>query len=125
MLQFFIKSSNITRNKCIINGEDYYHLRSVRRVKPGDFIDLRSNQGILYKGRLIEIDAKSIVAEIVEIGEKIELPIKLTLYASMLKGKSFDLVLQKATEIGISRIIPVITERTIPIISGKEKKRRR
>jgi 16S rRNA (uracil1498-N3)-methyltransferase len=126
MPQFFIKSSDIIDNKCLIKGIDFRHLRKVRRVKPGDFIDLRSDSGFVYKGRICAINADSLTVEIVETKEHSSVvpDLNLILYASILKGKAFDLALQKAVETGVSKIVPVVTERTIPVIEKKNSSRK-
>lgn len=125
MPQFFIKSLNIYNNKYIIEGKDCHHLQKVRRVKPGDLIDLRGDDGILYKGRLIEVHPKSIIVEIIERFVNNKIDMHLSLYTGILKGKMFDFILQKAVEIGVERIVPVITERTVPIIDKSNNKRTR
>jgi 16S rRNA (uracil1498-N3)-methyltransferase len=127
MPQFFIKASNIIGNKCIIEDEDCYHLQRVRRAKAGDLIDLRDEDGIIYKGRISSIDSKSIIVEIIEnvVSKSNETDLNLTLYISILKGKVFDLALQKAVEIGVNRIVPVVTERTIPVIDRSRNKKTR
>ena len=125
MPQFFIKSSNLINNKYILEGKDCHHLQKVRRVKPGDLIDLRGDDGMLYKGRLSEVHSKSIVVEIIERFVNNKIDMHLSLYTGILKGKMFDFVLQKAVEIGVERIVPVITERTVPIIDKSNNKRMR
>ncbi|MBN2403938.1 MAG: 16S rRNA (uracil(1498)-N(3))-methyltransferase [Spirochaetes bacterium] len=124
MPQFFVKSSDIINNGCKIEGEDFHHLRNVRRAKPGEIIDLRSDNGYVYRGRIGEFDSKSVTVEIVErvMETKRETDLFLTLYMSILKGKAFDLALQKAVEVGVNRIVPVITERTIPVLDKKDVK---
>ena len=127
MPQFFIKSSNIINNKFIIEGEDFYHLSNVRRAKPGEVIDLRSDDGNVYKASISEINSDSITVEIVhrvaEVQRKTDL--FLTLYASILKGKAFDLAMQKAVEVGVHKIVPVVTERTIPVPDKNDSKKSR
>jgi 16S rRNA (uracil1498-N3)-methyltransferase len=123
MPQFLIKSSEITDNKFTLKGEDYYHLTKVRRAKEGDIIDLRSEDGILYEGKIIAIAEGYLTLEILKKHHADSFELSLSLYISLLKGKKFDLVLQKATEIGVSRIIPVSAERSIPDLSGKENKK--
>lgn len=125
MPQFFVKSSDIKDNKCIIAGDDSNHLRRVKRAKPGDIIYLRSEEGCSYKAVISEVRSGTVTAVIQEKIETEDMPFDLSLYIAVLKGKTFDFVLQKATEIGVSRIIPVITERTVPIIDRKADKRNR
>ncbi|MCP4724658.1 MAG: 16S rRNA (uracil(1498)-N(3))-methyltransferase [bacterium] len=121
MPQFFIESSKVDGKRCIIDGEDFRHLIKVRRVKPGDYIDLRMEDGTLNVAGIKEIHSSSIVAEIIdrkEIGDEL---IDLTICVGLLKGKQFDLVIKKAVEIGAGRIQPVITERTVPVVSRNER----
>ncbi len=121
MPQFFIKSYRISGGSCVIEGDDFHHLTRVRRVKQGDTVFLRSEDGALMSARIKAIGTASITAEIVEsIGPGDE-PIHLTVCAGLLKGKLFDTAVRKFTEIGAARIIPVISERTISDISGREK----
>ena len=125
MPQFFVESSNISGNKCIIEGEDFHHLIKVRRAVPGDLIHLRLENRKLLLARILEISRSAMIAEIIDEAQAQtgNMPISLTICVSLLKGKRFDLVIQKATETGASRIIPVITERTVPLVTGKETNR--
>ncbi|MFH0976023.1 MAG: RsmE family RNA methyltransferase [Spirochaetota bacterium] len=127
MPQFFIKSSNLIENKCLIEGEDFRHLRKVRRVKPGDLIDLRIDNGLICKGKICTVNADSLTVEILETkeGNSAGPDLNLILYASILKGKAFDFALQKAVETGVSKIIPVVTERTIPVIERNSSRKAR
>jgi 16S rRNA (uracil1498-N3)-methyltransferase len=112
--QFFIKTADIIHNKCRIAGDDFRHLAAARRVRPGDIVQLRIETGSRLSGRVLEISDSFVeVALIGETDRKLPM-IEITLCASLLKGKSFDSVVEKAVEIGVSRIIPVVTERTIP-----------
>ncbi len=120
MPQYFIESSKIDEKKYIIKGDDYYHLVKVRRVSVGDIVDLCADDGKSHTAEIKEIDNSAIILEIFESKELDNDPINLTLCVSLLKGKSFDNVIRKAVEIGISKIAPIITERTTPDISKKE-----
>lgn len=122
MPQFFIKSSQLKGNECIIEGGDFVHLMKVRRVRPGDRINVRTEEGRLCAAVVRNLSDNSLVADIVETGGIEEEPLHLTVCVSLLKGRLFDDVIKKLVETGASTIVPVITERTVPDISDKEKK---
>ena len=87
-----------------------------------DEIQLRLDNGFQVTARIIEIGESSLSAEIIDKKQDIS-HVKINLCVSLLKGKKFEFVIQKSAEIGISRIIPVITERTIPEIKQKENRK--
>ncbi len=112
--QFFISKDNIINGEAIITGSDSRHLAMVRRVMKGDEILLRSDDGRGYVARIIDVTHESIRTSIIsESVAGIALP-DITLYMALLKGGNFEFVIQKAVEVGVSRIIPVVTERTVP-----------
>ncbi|MBN2041459.1 MAG: 16S rRNA (uracil(1498)-N(3))-methyltransferase [Spirochaetes bacterium] len=120
MPQFFVKSSDIIDGNIAIRGDDSGHLRKVRRVKPGDAINIRVDDGTLVNAVVNQIYPDHITASIKDRVESNRPAIDLTLYAGLLKGKMFDFVLQKATETGVSRIVPVVTKRTVPLVNEKK-----
>lgn len=122
MPQFFIRSSSISQNRCTIDGDNFHHLVRVRRVSINDDILLRLDDGSQAVARIIGIGESSLQVEIIEKKVNMHHP-EINLCAGLLKGRKFELVIQKSVEIGISRIIPVITERTIPEIKNKEDKK--
>lgn len=114
MPQFFITSADIVQNRCRIGGDDFRHLVTVRRAKPGDAIRLRDEKGASLVARIARITGEFIEAEIIGESAARPLPVELTLCMCLLKGKNFDTALEKAVEIGVARIIPVVSERTVP-----------
>jgi 16S rRNA (uracil1498-N3)-methyltransferase len=121
MPQFFIKSFKISGSNCVIDGDNFHHLTRVRRIKEGDSVSLRREDGALLAAVIKEIGNDSIIAEILESSDIAKEPIQLTVAAGLLKGKHFDAAVRKFVEIGAARIIPVISERTVSDISRKEK----
>jgi 16S rRNA (uracil1498-N3)-methyltransferase len=122
MPQFFIKSSSIFQNRCTIDGDNFHHLVRVRRARINDDILLRLDDGSQAVARIIGIGDSSLQVEIIEKKVKTH-HLEINLCAGLLKGKKFELVIQKSAEIGISRIIPVISERTVPEIKNKADKK--
>lgn len=122
MPQFFIKSDSIIDDTCVIEGDDFHHLAHVRRVKEGGTVKLRLEDGTLVIGKIISIGSGSLRIEIIDKKEQDVVSLNLRLCAAILKGKKFDLVIQKAIELGVSSIIPVVTERTVVDVHAKEEK---
>jgi 16S rRNA (uracil1498-N3)-methyltransferase len=112
--QFFVTSSQIENNRCSIHGGDFRHLAAVRRVKPGDTIRLRDEKGTVYTALIDRIAGDHIDLEITEAHGGDQTTVDITLCMCLLKGGNFDLVVEKSVEIGVSRIIPVVSERTVP-----------
>lgn len=112
--QFFINSKDISGGEVVITGSDTYHLIKVRRVKSGDDIILRAEDGKGFIARVSDITNDCIRASIINELQKAGTLPDITLFMALLKGGNFEFVIQKSVEIGVARIVPVVTERTIP-----------
>jgi 16S rRNA (uracil1498-N3)-methyltransferase len=102
--------------------EETRHLRNVLRLKAGDEIFLFDGAGREYQGEIATIGREfvevNVIAQVAPASP--ESPLNLTLATALLKGEKFDLVIQKATELGVTRIIPVITSRADVRIKSEE-----
>ncbi len=114
MPQFFIKDTDIDGTRAVIHGEDCHHLINVRRAKSGDLLRLRTENGKGYTARIKEIGRAEIILTLLEQTGSVEDTVDISLYMALIKGGNFEFVLQKAVEVGVNRIIPVISSRTVP-----------
>jgi len=119
MPQFFVETGDIVSDRVSLKGDNFHHLSKVRRVKKGDLLVLRSHGGVTLEAKVESVESDSIECVIIETYRSDESVFSLTLYLAILKGSSFDTALQKAVEVGVTSIVPVVTERTIPDIKGK------
>lgn len=93
-----------------------HQLHGVLHLAHGEEIILCNGKGREALVRITEINKKEIIVAIEKSGEAQAEPIVLaTLYCAILKREHFELVVQKATEVGIADIVPIITHRTIKL----------
>lgn len=111
--RFFAPPSafNFSKRIVTLTADEARHLREVLRLKAGDDVQVFDGEGREF--RAVVSQARREFAEL-EIGDEIEppkpeSPLQLTLAVALLKGEKFDLVVQKGTELGVNRFIPLIT----------------
>lgn len=103
-----------------IIGEKAHYVATVLRCRTGDILTVFNGRGVSYKTIIANITKKEVVSEVVSITKGgAEPSLDLTLIQGLLKGDKMDLVIQKTTELGISRVIPVVTERSQVRSTGK------
>lgn len=93
-------------------AQEARHLREVLRLKTGDEAYVFNGAGQEFHCRIVESRRDSAQLEVVaEIAPaRPESPLRLTLAVALLKGEKFDLVVQKATELGVVAVVPVVTK---------------
>ncbi len=89
------------------------HLVRVLRLESGHPLILFNGDGFEVDARLASVTKRAVTAELLARREcSRESPLRLTLAQSIARGEKMDWILQKATELGVARIVPVVTERT-------------
>ncbi|HNR92715.1 MAG TPA: 16S rRNA (uracil(1498)-N(3))-methyltransferase [Dokdonella sp.] len=90
------------------------HLARVLRLERGHPLVLFNGDGREYRAEIAQLAKRAVTARV--LGENAvvdrESPLALTLVQGIARGEKMDLILQKATELGVARIVPVITDRT-------------
>lgn len=111
--RFYAPPSAFNRNgTAVLAGDEARHLREVLRLKVGDEIFVFNGEGKEFHCRIEETRRDSATLAVIEEVEpaRPESALNLTLGVALLKGDKFDLVVQKATELGVSQIVPVVTK---------------
>jgi len=113
----------LENNKFILKKDDIYHIIHVMRMKTNDLIE------VIYKKELyicslniIKDLVEAIIVEKQETKEKCD--VEKVLIIPLLKENKMDLILQKATELGVNKIIPVIMERSIIKLEQEKKQKK-
>ena len=106
-----------------LSKDDSYHIKKVMRMRLNDKIELVSNK-VCYIAEIVDINSELVAVKIIEEKEENpELGIKVTLVQSLVKEQKMDFIIQKATELGVSEIIPYEATRSVVKRNDKETKK--
>ncbi len=99
-------------NSVDLASDEARHLRDVLRMKPGDEVYVFDGAGREFQCRVEDSRRDSAQLRIISqvAAACPESSLQLTLAVALLKGEKFDLVVQKATELGVTRVVPVVTK---------------
>ena len=111
---FYAPVSHIQDGRVVLPDDEARHAVRVLRHGPGDEIVVVDGAGGRYRVRLTDVDRRSAAGEIVEEQREVgEPPYRLTVGLGGLKNAGrFETFAEKAVELGVSRIVPLVTERT-------------
>lgn len=94
-----------------LRGDEARHLTRVLRVEPGQRFEISDNQQA-YLAQITEARGERVVFQIIEALPAVLSPVAITLCASLIKFDRFEWIVEKATELGVGRILPVEATRT-------------
>lgn len=125
MHRFFVKEDQIQEDKIWICGSDVNHIKNVLRMKPGEKVFLSCENDLEYECSLEEFGEDGICARILDIhGMETELETELILYQGLPKGDKMEWIIQKAVELGASKIVPVRMKRCVVKLDEKKSKKK-
>lgn len=110
MRRFFIDQASVSGDSATITDQEARHISTVLRLKPGEAIELFDGTGLVYQTEILSINKSTIKAKIVERRCHQEQAPFLHLAQALVKGKKMDLIIQKATELGVASFQPVVTQ---------------
>lgn len=113
MPHFYVNPKNIKDKIFVIENEQFHYLSNVRRFSVGDEINIFDGLGNSYKARIDNIDKKNMQGTILSSKTLILPNKKVSLYTAIPKGERFDWLIEKASEIGVSKVVPVIYLRSV------------
>jgi len=114
MIRVFINGQHIINEHIELLPQETHHLKNVLRKKSGDFVIL-CDGGTEYKCQIVDIaNNLKLKVKVIEKNEICrELSSQIFLFQGLPKGEKFEIILQKSVELGVSKIIPFISERCI------------
>ncbi|QGG47902.1 16S rRNA (uracil(1498)-N(3))-methyltransferase [Heliorestis convoluta] len=125
MHRFLFNSKHLPAETIWLDEEESRHLTKVLRLNEGDEIIAFDGQGQEFHAIVVEISSKRVaIGQLNPTGFTREAPLAIHLVQGIAKGEKMDWVVQKATELGVHRITPLFTERTIVQLDEKRSRER-
>jgi 16S rRNA (uracil1498-N3)-methyltransferase len=110
----FVRPEAVGADRVRFDADEAHHLRRVLRLRPGAIVDATDGTGRLYTIRLVTLEVEGGWGAIEGRAEpERESPCAITLAQAILKGDRMSWLVQKATELGVSRIVPMQTARVV------------
>ncbi len=110
MQRLFVKKDRLP----LITGSDAHYLKDVLRSRVGDELELFDGSGAVYRSKITSIGKEEVITAIISRQSSAAEPaVKVTLAQALPKGSKMDFIVEKCVELGVSRIVPILTERTI------------
>lgn len=111
---FYVSPENVGKDTLRIVGEEAKHIITVLRYQKGETIDVVDGCGLKYKVLIQDLGKDYVEGQILlKIRRENEPIVHLTLAQAICRGLRMDFLIEKATEIGVSSIIPILTEKSV------------
>jgi 16S rRNA (uracil1498-N3)-methyltransferase len=102
-----------SRGTFTLTGREAHHLTHVKRFGPGDRVELVDGSGIVAEAKIVWINRSEVGLQIVEVSKQPNDCLPINLIVALLKADRMGWMIQKATELGVQAIYPVITQHTV------------
>ncbi|TAM72703.1 16S rRNA (uracil(1498)-N(3))-methyltransferase [bacterium] len=122
--RFFVEGAFEVGQRAGLTGADAYKLTSVLRAAPGDRVEILDGHSRRFTGIVREVGRDRVEVELtaaLEEGQR-EASLAITLAQGIPKGQKMDFVVEKAVELGVRRIVPLVSERTVARPEGRDGK---
>ncbi len=124
MRRFFVSSQTIVQNRTQLSGAEFHHLRHVLRLGRGARVTLYDERGATYYGEILQIEPTHAEVGIAKRVPPVTHAFHFTLAQGSLKRRGMDLVIEKATELGVHAIVPFVSAFTVARVPADKRDER-
>lgn len=115
MHRFHVPSDQVNHIQFPLPASEAHHAVKVLRCRPQEVVEVLDGRGRRLKCQITDVARREVhVAVLDEVADDPP-PVRIVLYSALAKGRAFDLILEKAAEIGVSEVVPVICERSVAV----------
>lgn len=121
MQHFFVTPDQVSGQKIYIEGSDVNHMKNVLRMKIGEEVEISDGNNHRYCCSIESFETESVVLQIEEeLNVDTELPSRIYLFQGLPKSDKMELIIQKAVELGVYEVVPVVTKRAVVKLDAKK-----
>lgn len=121
MPKFFIDKNDIKNEKITITGQDALHISKVLRTEVGEILTLCDGEGTDFTARVTACSKECVSLDVLDSYACLSEPeISVTIFQGLPKQGKMDYIIEKCTELGVDRIVPVATMRSVVKINDKK-----
>jgi 16S rRNA (uracil1498-N3)-methyltransferase len=113
MPRIFVPPERLTGDRVELAGEAHRHLARVLRVAPGDAVVVFDGRGEEIDATVVTVAARAVTLALGTRRRQVLAGVAITLLQAVPRGERMDLLVQKTTELGVARIVPVIAARSV------------
>lgn len=126
MFRFYITDEQVSDNEITIWGSDVNHIRNVLRLEKGDWVVACNGAGKDYVSRIAAMDKENVTLEVEKVQDTgTELPTRVTLFQGIPKKEKMEFIIQKAVELGVYEIVPVMMKRCVVKLGDAKKSQKK
>lgn len=118
MHRFHVPPGQCSDAEIVLTEREAHHGINVLRVRRGEPVTALDGEGAECRCEVVDLARHTIRLKVLEKRRVPPLPYQVTLIQALPKGKLFDTIVQKATELGVARIVPLISERVISLFDA-------
>jgi 16S rRNA (uracil1498-N3)-methyltransferase len=125
LTRVYVDAPVVAGKRLVVAGSAANHIARVLRLRSGDALIVFDGSGGEFSARVEEFRKEAVVVSVEEHRTlDRESPLSLTLAQGVSRGERMDWIIQKATELGASRIVPVFTKRSVVRLDDKQAERK-
>lgn len=113
MHRFYVRPDQTTGAGLLLSESEAHHALEVLRLRRGDRVSVLNGAGDEFLCEIERVEKRTVGLKVVHKQVHPPLPFKLCLVQAIPKGKAMELIVQKAAELGVHRIVPILSERTV------------
>jgi 16S rRNA (uracil1498-N3)-methyltransferase len=120
MHRFYLPDAASHSGTLVLHASEAHHALHVLRIRPGERVTVLDGKGREYSCEVQKSSRQSLELSLLETKHHAPPPCRITLLQAVPKGKLIETIIQKATELGAARVVPLLTERVILHVDDKE-----